>query len=341
MYIRAGCGDLGAGDLDDPNAEHRRSDFFDQRKFDLAKNLGRFAKIYQYWIALTDCDGFHIDNLKHLNFEEARGFINAIKEFAARLGKKNFFLMGEIAGGDYNEDRYLDVVGIGLNAALDIGESRLSLNGVAKGIDAPSRYFNGFDPGRAVMGSQRALGSRHVSILDDIHNFFGDKLRFSTDAVSDRQVVVAVALQLLTLGIPCIYYGTEQCLGGPEADVRMWLPDWGRSDRYLREAMFGPDHPRSSGRSGIPVTGLDSNLPGFGAFGTSGRHCFNEAHPAFIEIASIIYIRQSHEALQSGRQYLRQTRTAGKPFAMTDAGELIAWSRILGDDEFLCIISRT
>jgi len=189
------------------------------------------------------------------------------------------------------------------------------------------------------MGSQRALGSRHVSILDDSEHVFGDKFRFSTDAVSDRQVVVAVALQLLTLGIPCIYYGTEQCLSGPEASMRKWLPEWGRSDRYLREAMFGPVHPRSSGRSGIPEDGLDSSLPGFGAFGTSGRHCFDEAHPVFQEIASLIRIRQRHEALQSGRQYLRQTRTAGEPFAMTGRGELIAWSRILGADEFLCIIN--
>ncbi|HEV2669231.1 MAG TPA: alpha-amylase family glycosyl hydrolase, partial [Blastocatellia bacterium] len=30
-YTRAGAGDLGAGDLDDPQAEHRRSDFFDLR----------------------------------------------------------------------------------------------------------------------------------------------------------------------------------------------------------------------------------------------------------------------------------------------------------------------
>jgi len=50
-----------------------------------------------------------------------------------------------------NEDRFLDVVGTDLNTALDIGEMRMSLNGVAKGIDAPGRYFYLFDQGRAVM----------------------------------------------------------------------------------------------------------------------------------------------------------------------------------------------
>src|SRR5262249_28472325 len=32
-YTRAGSGDLGAGSIDDPHAEHKRSDFFDLRDF--------------------------------------------------------------------------------------------------------------------------------------------------------------------------------------------------------------------------------------------------------------------------------------------------------------------
>ena len=183
-YTRAGKGDLGAGDLDDPQAEHRRSDFYELRDFrlDRGRTLGDLARCYKYWIALTDCDGFRIDTLKHVSFDEAHRFCGSIKEFAANLGKSDFFLVGEVAGGDYNEDRYLDVIGMNLNAALDIGEMRMSLNGVAKGLDAPSRYFNGFDPGNAVMGSHRSLGRRHVSILDDHDHVFGDKMRFSSEA---------------------------------------------------------------------------------------------------------------------------------------------------------------
>ena len=45
------------------------------------------ARCYKYWIALTDCDGFRIDTLKHVSFEQARNFCGAIKEFAANLGK--------------------------------------------------------------------------------------------------------------------------------------------------------------------------------------------------------------------------------------------------------------
>ena len=67
-YTRAGSGSLGAGDPLDANAEHKRSDFEDLRDFalDHPGALPHLAKCYKYWIALTDCDGFRIDTLKHV-----------------------------------------------------------------------------------------------------------------------------------------------------------------------------------------------------------------------------------------------------------------------------------
>jgi glycosidase len=46
-----------------------------------------------YWIALTDCDGFRIDTVKHVSYEQARNFCGAVKEFATNLGKRDFFLV--------------------------------------------------------------------------------------------------------------------------------------------------------------------------------------------------------------------------------------------------------
>jgi glycosidase len=342
-YTRAGMGDLGAGDINDPNAEHKRSDFFTLRDFRLEAPglLTDLALCYKFWIALTDCDGFRIDTLKHVSLEEARNFCGTIKEFAANLGKDNFFIVGEIAGGDYAEDRYLDVLALNLNAALDIGEMRPDLGSVAKGLAAPQVYFSGFDPGAAVMGSHRNLGNRHVSILDDHDHVFGQKLRFSSEAASDHQVAAGTALQLFTLGIPCVYYGTEQAFAGPELSERRWLPDWGNSDRYLREAMFGPQHPRGSGRDGLqaPPAGLDQALPGFGPFGTAGQHCFDEHSPAYVRIAALTALRQRYPALRHGRQYLRPISFLGRPFGVYGPGEIVAWSRILDDEETLCVLN--
>jgi hypothetical protein len=103
---------------------------------------------------------------------------------------------------------------------------------------------------------------------------------------------VPTTLQLCSLGIPCLYYGTEQPLpSGPEAGERTWLPTFGRDDALLREAMFGPEHPRAAGFAGTQGQ-IDAALPGFGAFGTAGAHVFDLAHPAFVRIKALIATRK-------------------------------------------------
>ncbi len=335
-YTRAGTGDLGAGAIDDPRAEHKRSDFVDLRDIalDRAGALDALARCYKHWIALCDCDGLRIDTLKHVSFEEARNFCGTIKEYAANLGKADFLLIGEVAGGDANQDRYLQVLGRNLDAALDIGEMRLHLNQVAKGLAPANAYFAGFDPGRAVMGSHRNIGLRHVSVLDDHDHVFGAKVRFASGAATPTQATVAMALQLFSLGIPCLYYGTEQALAAPEADVWRFLPEIGRSDRYLREAMFGPRHPRRAG--GLAI---DTTLPGFGPFGTAGRHVFDPTHPLYLRIAAMTALRRRLPVLRYGRQYLRPLSLFDAPFAPSPAGELLAWSRVLDDEEALIAVN--
>ena len=347
VYTRAGSGDLGGGDINDPNAEHKRTDFLVLRDFNLSgsSGLSELAQCYKYWIALTDCDGFRIDTLKHVSLEEARNFCGSIKEFAANIGKQDFLLIGEIAGGDDNQDRYLDVLSRNLNAALDIGEMRMSLTAIGKGLQDPKRYFSGFGVGRTDMGSHRQLGERHVSILDDHDHVFGEKIRFSSEAASDHQVCAAVALQLFSLGIPCIYYGTEQSLAGPEPEQRHWLPEWKRSDRYLRETLFGALHPHKSGRDGLPGPGaehsseLDQQLPGFGPFGTVGQHCFDTQFGTYRRIAAMTALRASFPALRQGRQYQRPVAFLHFPLDFYANGEIVAWSRILDDEEVLCVLN--
>lgn len=345
-YTRAGLGDLGNGSLEDPYAEHKRTDFFTLRDFDLdhAGVLNNLAECYKYWIALTDCDGFRIDTLKHVSFEHGRNFCGTIKEFTANIGKANFLLVGEVAGGDFAQDRYLDVLGRNLDAALDIGSMRPTLQYVAKGLTNANAYFDGFDPGDTEMGSHRNIGQRHVSILDDHDHVTGEKIRFSSEAASDQQIVAAVALQLFTLGIPCIYYGTEQSFAGPEALERKFLPGYkggDHADRYLREAMFGPLHPRHSGIAGLAagVEGEDPALPGFGPFGTAGAHCFQSDFPVYRRIAALTALRKQFPVLRQGRQYLRPISNFGMPFGSSEPGEIVAWSRILDDEEALCIVN--
>lgn len=343
-YTRAGKGSLSGEDLHNIHAEFRRTDFDGSMRdfnFDREATLKDLAACYKYWIALTDCDGFRLDTLKHVDTDVARNFCGTIKEFASNLGKTNFFLVGEVGGADLNAETYRKVLKSNMNATLDIGETRLALTAVAKGLQPASDYFGmvaGWDPN---LGSTRDAGLHHVVVLDDHDHVFhvpGWRVRFSTDAATLHQVVAGVAIQLFSLGIPCIYYGTEQSFAGPPRPEReRYLPDYGFADKFLRETMFGATHSSQSGAPGAPA---NSRLPGFTAFGAYERHCFRTNFPTFIRIRALINTRQTYPVLQFGRQYLREIRTGGGgSFANSASGEIFAWSRILDQVEALCVVN--
>lgn len=311
-----------------PDTEFRRGDFFDLKDLNLNKDevLEAIVQVYQYWIAVSDCDGFRIDAVKHLPFEVSRHFCGAIKEYAESIGKDNFLLLGEVTGGDDMTRNYLEIFGCNLDAVLDTGQPPLKLAAMVKGLKQPKDFFNQFG-GHESLGSHREAGRYHVSILDD-HDMVGRerKVRFAANnniSDRDRQVAHAVGVQLTTLGIPCIYYGTEQAFDGTESRHDFGIePELNSTDRYIRESMFGGT---------------------FGAFETSGCHFFDSNHPTYIRIAAIAKIRnredQIGKALRRGRQYLRETSFFGRPFSIPESGELVAWSRVLFNQEVLIVLN--
>jgi glycosidase len=339
-YLRAGTGNLGAGDIKDDYAEHKRTDFCRLRKFNLFNDetLTALALAYHYWIALADVDGFRIDTFKHVTQDQARNFCNAIKEYAEDLGKDDFFLVAEIAGGDAAQDRYLGIAGRNLNACLDIGEQREIVCNVGKGLRSPGAFFGGFNYYDDGMGSHRNWGSRHLSISNDHDHVFGPKVRLAADASNDHQGAAVAAFQLFALGIPCLYYGTEQGLAsGAEHEEQKYL-SWGSHDCLLREAMFGPEHPRPAGWAGTQGQ-VDASEVGFGPHGTAGWHVFNKKHPIYKRIAQLAKVRRRFKPLRRGRQYQRHVSYRNDPFAYPSAGQLVAWSRIFDDQEVLVVVN--
>ena len=358
-YTRAGFGNLGEPDVTNPHAEHKRTDFFDLKDFavDVGETLSFLADIYKYWIAVTDCDGFRIDTVKHISIDETRKFCGSIKDFAETIGKNDFFLVGEIAGGDRFQDIFGDVLFMienNLDAALDIGSARTEINAVGKGLAPGSLYLDNFDRFSQEFEFHRNVGDCHVSIVDDHDHVSGDKIRFSAEipehySVKDYQIVAATALQLFTLGIPCIYYGSEQAFSGPPHSQIQFLLEQGWitgsfNDRYLRETMFGPEHPlidvEEPSNFSLDIHTLDTSIPGFGAFGTFGKHCFDTTSPAYVRIAALCQARSQNVVLRQGQQFARQIRLPGTGFDNFPAfGELFAWSRILKSDEAVCIVN--
>lgn len=300
-----------------PDVEFRRGDFFDLKDLDLEQDevCSLLTDVYRYWIGLSDCDGFRIDTVKHIPQESSRKFCGSIREYAESIGKENFLLLGEVTGGPYMAKSYLEIIGRNLDAILDIGSPRTNMIAVAKGFAPPVSFFDQFQP-HDVLGTHRETGRYHVSILDD-HDMVGSqKRRFAAGSSIEakyEQVAHAVGLMLTTLGIPCIYYGTEQAFDGSQ-DRHDFTVESSLSfeDRYIRESMFGGT---------------------FGAFQTSGCHFFDPTHPTYLRIQAISRIRnrkdQIGKTLRRGRQYLREICPKDDQFRLSGAGELTVWSRIM------------
>ncbi|MDJ0660317.1 MAG: alpha-amylase family glycosyl hydrolase [Crocosphaera sp.] len=304
---------------DDP--EYRQGDFYDLKDIDhgdgsmdnyrVSDALRYLCEAFKYWIAYADIDGFRIDTVKHMDKGATRYFVSVIREFTQSIGKDNFFLLGEITGG--RKQAYKTLEETGLTAALGINDIPDKLEYLVKGYRNPQDYFGLF------RNSELIHKDSHIWFRDKVVTSFDDhdqvrkgsrKARFCADANASKVVVNVLALNALTLGIPCIYYGSEQGFDGE-----------GGNDRYIREAMFGG---------------------AFGAFRSQGHHFFDESHRVYQELAKILKIRQEKMVLRRGRQYLRPLSASndGLNFYIPEmvGGQMryvVAWSRLFNDQEIL------
>jgi glycosidase len=271
---------------------------------------------YKYWIAAADIDGYRIDTVKHMEIGAMRFFISAIKEFAQVIGKENFLLVGEITGGRENAFHILEETG--LDSALGIDEIQPKLEGLMKGETNPEEYFNLFRNSLLVRkDSHLWFRNRIVTMINDHDQVCKgeSKARFCADNNGDRLILAALALNATTLGIPCIYYGTEQRFDGQGQGCG--------ADRYIRECMFGGP---------------------FGAFRSRGRHFFDEKGYVYRELAAILKMREQKLVLRRGRQYLREISGDGTTFGLPSkiGGRLlsvVAWSRILDSLEMVLAVN--
>jgi hypothetical protein len=184
-----------------------------------------------------------------------------------------------------------------------------------KGYRNPIDYFDLFRNSLQVEKDSHVWFRNKVITMIDDHDQIrkGDnKARFCANDQGEKLILSAIALNLCTLGIPCIYYASEQAFDGA-----------GGNDRYIREAMFGG---------------------AFGGFRSRNRQFFDESNPIYIELAKIIAIRRGEIALRRGRQYLRQISGDGVNFGFPAIlgdrmRSVVAWSRMFVDEELLVAVN--
>lgn len=317
-------------ELQDPDCFHRRGqirnmsgytreegtlgDFFHLKDLDLTygKSLDTLIACYKYWIATCDIDGYRLDTVTHTEPEQTAIFCNAIREYAKSIGKHNFFLYAEIVAGDERLQKY-----IGQNTPIPGEPDRYPvfsacldfplyfvLEEVIKGFQPPTVLRQRYESFRHFYRDYSEAGQYFVTFVDN-HDQIGRGFRRFMNNVPDwRQAVLAIGYLLTNMGIPCIYYGTEQGFDGG-----------GKEDTYVRENMFGG---------------------AWGAFDTTGYSFFNTEHPIYKGIAKIAAIRDKERPIRFGREYFREISGDGKNFGHPEHGSCtLAFARVLDTTSIL------
>ena len=307
--------------------EFHDADFFDLKKLNLAVDWsGKYPRFtptlryllycYTYWIAYADIDGFRIDTVKHMGQESTRMFCGVIHEMAQTLGKERFLLAGEVTGGRRLAWSMVDSTG--LDSALGIEDIPGRLEAMVKGLVEPHGYFDLFRNSELDDHGDFLWFGQHVVTMFDDHDQVrkGNRKRRFCGMTESRDLVFnALAVNLTTSGIPCMYYGTEQAFdsGGRPSP----------NDVVLRETMFG-------GR--------------FGGKCSRGVHFFSEDTQLFDAISKLAALRQRSITLRRGRQFMHEVSGDGVRFGPPKKyGDrihtLVPWSRVMADHELLIVFN--
>lgn len=217
---------------------------------------------YTQLIADTDCDGYRVDTVKHVEGGFWDAWCPGIHNWAAVQGKGDFLMFGEVFDGDGVAGPFTGTMGSAsyrFDSMLWYG-MYYATNNVWAGGAAPQDIVNTygnltvFDP---------TVRERLVTFLDN-----HDNSRFQGAGLANQdqsRARAALAWLLTSNAIPCLYYGTEQ-----EFD--------GGGDPWCREDMWD----------------------GQWNFGPSLGHNFKESHSLFRWTRTLIDARKRHEALRRG-----------------------------------------
>jgi glycosidase len=299
------------------------SNFKDFRNDDSQQGLevqDILLKVYCYWIKETDIDGFRLDAVKHIHPLTVARFCTRIREYTKLLGKHQFFIFGEVALWEESQcDPYLTAICseengskeifFGLDAVLDFF-LEFSLLNFAKGTESPRKILQRYERLHRNLMERGKLGNYLVTFIDNHDQLYSleSKQRFAADA-SDKQVIAAIGFILCAIGIPCIYYGTEQGFSG-KSDTKDY------ADSSIRETMF--------------------------SLNVSDINFLNRNCDIYKEISKIAQIRKSNKTLSFGRMKFRKISEDGKNYSMPDSQQdMLSFSRILFETEVLIMYNSS
>ncbi|WP_314251273.1 pullulanase-type alpha-1,6-glucosidase [Streptomyces sp. DSM 40907] len=298
------------GWLNDPTMYHNRGDstfagessdqgdFFglDDLWTERPEVVSGMEKIYEKWVRDFDIDGFRIDTVKHVNTEFWTQWATALDTYAAKRGRDDFFMFGEVYSADTAVTSPYVTRGK-LDATLDFPLQ-----------DAIRAYASqGAAAGRlaAVLGDDYRYTSGKANAYEQV-TFLGnhDMGRFATFLKQDRpgageqelleRYRLANELMFLSRGNPVIYSGDEQGFTGAGGD------------KDARQPLFATQ----------VADYLDDDQ--LGTVRTHASDAYDPGHPLYKQISALSKLTKAHPALRDGVQSERFADGSVYAFARTD-----------------------
>lgn len=256
-------------------------------------------KIYQRWVKDFDIDGFRIDTVKHVNMEFWTQWATTLDAYAAKKGRDDFFMFGEVYSADTAVTSPYVTQGR-LDSTLDFPFQ-----------DAARAYASQGGSARklaAVYGDDWKYTTDKANAYEQV-TFLGnhDMGRFGTflkqddpeagDAELLRKARLANELMFLGRGNPVIYYGDEQGFtgAGGDKDARQTMFA-SRTADYLDDDQLGTDR-------------------------THAEDAYDPGAPLYRQISALAKLRKAHPALADGVQTERYAADGAGVYAFsrTDA----------------------
>ncbi|MEY9990832.1 pullulanase-type alpha-1,6-glucosidase [Streptomyces sp. V4I8] len=206
-------------------------------------------KIYQRWVRDFDIDGFRIDTVKHVNMEFWTQWATALDSYAAKKGRDDFFMFGEVYSADTNVTAPYVTQGR-LDATLDFPFQEAARQYASQGGSAQKLASVFGDDYKYTTGKANAyeqvtfLGNHDMGRIGYFLNQDNPK---ATDAELLKKDKLANELMFLSRGNPVVYYGDEQGFtgAGGDKDARQTLFA-SRTADYLDDDQLGTERTHAS-----------------------------------------------------------------------------------------------
>ncbi|MEU3994497.1 pullulanase-type alpha-1,6-glucosidase [Streptomyces fungicidicus] len=255
-------------------------------------------KIYQRWVRDFDIDGFRIDTVKHVNMEFWTQWATALDAYAAKKGRDDFFMFGEVYSSDTNITAPYVTRGR-LDATLDFpfqeaARQYASQGGSARKLASVFGDDHKYTTDKANAYEQVTFLGNHD--MGRIGTFLTQDNPKASDAELLKKDMLANELMFLSRGNPVVYYGDEQGFtgAGGDKDARQTLFA-SRTADYLDDDLIGTDR-------------------------THAEDVYDTKAPLYRQISALAELRKAHPALTDGIQQERYASDGAGVYAFSRTG---------------------